>query len=107
MVWPALPTTLSTALHCVSQPRDLSSGAVTANLGSQSGVPNLFGLRAPVYAGTVPAVAANTVPTGVARARSAPAATIDKSGTENALRDQCLAKYEAGRFGFTCPKCHG
>ncbi len=42
--------------HPVGQPiifGDLSSGTVTANLGLHSGVPNLFDLPAPVYAGTV------------------------------------------------------
>ncbi len=84
--------------HPVSQPivfGDLSSSAVTVNLGSQSGLPNLFGLPAPVYAGTVPDVASNTAPTAAARTRSAPTARIDKSGTETALQDQCLANYEA------------
>ena len=50
----------------ISQPiiyGDLSSGPVTMNFGSQGGVPNLFGLPAPVHAGTVPAGASNTVPT--------------------------------------------
>ncbi len=40
--------------HRVSQPiiyDDLNSGTVATNLGSQSGVPNLFGLSAPVYGG--------------------------------------------------------
>ncbi len=72
----------------ISQPiiyRDLSSGPVTTNFGSQSGVPNLFGLPAPVYAGVVPAGASNTTPTAAACARSAPAARVDKSGTETAL----------------------
>ena len=66
---------------------DLSSGPVTINFGSQGGVRNLFGLPAPVHAGTVPARASSTVPTAAARARSAPAARVDKSGTETALRD--------------------
>ena len=72
----------------ISQPiiyGDLSSGPVTMNLGSQSGVPNLFGLPAPVYAGTVPAGQSNTTPMAAAHARSAPAARVDKSGTETAL----------------------
>ncbi len=84
--------------HPVSQPivlGYLSSGAVTANLGSQSRVPNLFGLPAPVYAATVPAVAPNTIPMAAASARSAHAARIDKSGTETALQDQRMANYEA------------
>ncbi len=84
-MWPALPTTLSTVFHCT----------VTTNLGSQSGVPNLFGLPAPVYAGTVLAGAPNTAPTAAARARSAPAASVDKSGTQTALQDQRLTNYEA------------
>ena len=74
----------------ISQPiiyGDLSSGPVITNLGSQSGVPNLFGLPAPVHAGTVPAGATNTVPTAAACARSAPAARVDKSGIDTALRD--------------------
>ena len=74
----------------ISQPiiyGDLSSGPVTMNFGSQGGVPNLFGLPAPVHAGTVPARASNTVPTAAARARSAPAARVDKSGIYTALRD--------------------
>ncbi len=82
----------------ISQPiiyRDLSSGPVTTNFGSQSGVPNLFGLPAPVYAGVVPAGASNTTPTAAACARSAPAARVDKSGTETALRYRRLASYEA------------
>ncbi len=74
---------------------DLSSGPVTTNLGSQRGVPNLFGLPAPVYAGAVPAGEPNTAPTAAARARSAPAARVDKSGAETALRDRRLANYEA------------
>ncbi len=41
---------------------DLSSGPVTTNFGSQSTMPNLFGLLAPVHAGTVPAGALTTVP---------------------------------------------
>ena len=82
----------------ISQPiiyGDLSSGPVITNLGSQSGVPNLFGLPAPVHAGAVPAGATNTIPTAAARARSAPAARVDKSGIDTALRDQRLANYEA------------
>ncbi len=74
--------------HPVSQPiiyGDLNSGAVITNLGSQGGVPNLFGLPAPVYAGTVPAGAPNTTPTAAAHARSAPAARVNKSGTETDL----------------------
>ncbi len=70
--------------HPVGQPTvfgDLSSGAVTANLGSRSGVPNLFGLPAPVYAGTVPAGAPNTVPVAAALEKSAPAARVEKSGS--------------------------
>ncbi len=70
--------------HPVSQPivyGDLSSGVVTVKVGSQIGVPNLFGLPAPVYAGKVLAVAPNTAPTAAACARSASAARIDKSGT--------------------------
>ncbi len=43
---------------------DLNSGAVIMNLGSQGGVPNLFGLPAPVYAGTVPSGAPNTARKG-------------------------------------------
>ncbi len=58
---------------------DLSSGTVIANLGSHSGVPNLFGLPAPVYTGTVPAGASSTVPTAVASVRSVSAARVDKS----------------------------
>ena len=82
----------------ISQPiiyRDLSSGPVTTNLGSQSGVPNLFGLSVPVHAGTVPAGATNTVPTAAARARSAPAARVDKSRSDTGLRDRRLANNEA------------
>ncbi len=84
--------------NLISQPifyRDLSSGPVTANFSSQGGMPNLFGLPAPVYAGTVPSGASNTAPTGAARARSAPAATVDKSGTETSLQDRHLAIREA------------
>ena len=72
----------------ISQPiiyGDLSSGPVTMNFGSQGSVPNLFGLPAPVHTGTVPAGASNTVPMVAARARSAPAARVDKSGVETAL----------------------
>ncbi len=43
----------------------------------------------------MPAGAPNTAPTAAARARSAPAATVDKSGTETAVRGQRLANYEA------------
>ncbi len=53
----------------ISQPiiyGDLCSGPVTMNFTSQGGVPNLFGLPAPVHAGTVPAGASNTVPTAAA-----------------------------------------
>ncbi len=57
------------------------------NLGSQSGVPNLFGVPAPGYAGTVPAEAPSTAPTAAVRTRSAPAARVNKSGTEPTLRD--------------------
>ncbi len=39
--------------------------------------------------------ASNTTPLAVVHARSAPAARVDKSGTETALRDQRLANYEA------------
>ncbi len=82
----------------ISQPiiyGDLSSGPVTMNFGSQGGVPNLFRLPAPVHAGTVPAGATNTVPTAAARARSTPAARVDKSGIDTALRDRRLTNYEA------------
>ncbi len=75
--------------------RDLSSGPVTMNLVSQSSAPNLFGLPAPVYTGTVPAGASNTAPTAAVHVRSAPAARVDKSGTETTLRDRRLANYEA------------
>ena len=74
--------------NLISQPiiyGDLSSGPVTMNFGSQGGVPNLFGLLAPVHAGTVPAGASNTTPMAAACARSAPAARVDNSGTETAL----------------------
>ncbi len=84
--------------HPVSRPiiyGDLNSGPVTMNLVSQSGVPNLFGLPAPVYAGTVPAGALNTAPKAAACARSVPVARDDKSGTETALRNRRLANYEA------------
>ena len=74
---------------------DLSSGPVTTNFGSQGGVPNLFGLPVPVHAGTVPARATSTVPTAAAHARSAPAARVDKSGIDTALRDRRLANCEA------------
>ncbi len=82
----------------ISQPiiyGDLSSGTVSMNLGSQGGMPNLFGLPAPVHTGTVPAGASNTVLTAAAHARRAPAARVDKSGTKTALRDRHLANYEA------------
>ncbi len=65
------------------------------NLGSQGDVPNLFGLPAPVYAGTVPAGTSNTTPMAAARARSAPAARVNKSGIDTVLRDRRLANYEA------------
>ncbi len=71
--------------NLVSQPiiyGDLNSGPVTMNLGPQSGMPNLFGLPAPVYTGTVLAGAPNTAPKAAACARSTPAAWVDKSGTE-------------------------
>ncbi len=87
--------------HPISRPiiyGDLNNGTVLTNLGSQSGVPKLFGLPAPVYAGTVPAGAPNTAPMAAARARSPPAARVDKSGTETALRDERLANYQ-GRLG--------
>ena len=70
-------------------------GPVTTNFGSQGCVPNLFSLPAPVYAGTVLAGAPYTVPTAAALARSAPAARVNKRGTETALRDRRLASYEA------------
>ena len=82
----------------ISQPiiyGELSSSPVTKNFGSQDGVPNLSGLSAPVHVGTVPAGASNTVPTAAACARIAPAARVDKSGSETTLRDRCLANYEA------------
>ena len=82
----------------ISQPiisGDLSSGPVTTNFGSQDGVNNLLGLPAPVHTGTVLAGASNTVLTAAAHARSTPAARVDKSGTETALRDRRLANYEA------------
>ncbi len=84
--------------HPISQPiiyGDLSSGPATTNFSSQGSVPNLFGLPAPVHAGTVPAGASNTIPMAAAHARSAPAARVDKSGSETALRDRRLANYEA------------
>ena len=74
----------------ISQPivyGDLSGGPVTTSFGSQGGVPNLFGLPAPVHTGTVPAGATSTVPTAAARATSAPAVRVDKSGVDTALRD--------------------
>ncbi len=74
---------------------DMNSGPVTTNFGSQGGVPNLFGLPAPVHAGTVPAGATNTIPTAAACARSAPAAWVNKSGIDTALRERRLANYEA------------
>ncbi len=74
---------------------DLGSGAVSMKLGSQSSVPNLFGLPASVYADAVPAGAPNTGSTAAACARSAPAARVDKNGTETALQDQRLAICEA------------
>ena len=58
--------------HPVGQPivfGDLGSGVVTANLGSQSGVPNLFDPPAPVYAGTVMTGALNTTPIAAARTK--------------------------------------
>ncbi len=64
------------------------------NFGSQGGVPNLFCLPAPVYAGTVPAGASNTAPMAAVRTRNAPAARVDKSETETAFRDRRLANYE-------------
>ncbi len=82
----------------ISQPiiyGDLSSGSVTMNFGSQGSVPNMFSLPAPVYNGTVPAGASSTANTAAAHARSAPAARVDKSGTETALHDRHLANYEA------------
>ncbi len=54
--------------------RDLSSGMVTANLGSHSLVSNLFSLPAPAYAGAVPTGASSNAPTAAARTRSAPVA---------------------------------
>ncbi len=82
----------------ISQPiiyGDLSSGPVTMNFSSQSSVPNLYGLPAPVYAGTVPAGASNTAPMAAACTRSAPAGRVSKSGTETTLRNRRLANYEA------------
>ncbi len=64
---------------------DLSSGVVTVKLGLHSRVPNLFGLLAPAYAGTVPTRAPSTAPTAAAHTRSAPAARVDKSGSDTAL----------------------
>ncbi len=43
----------------------------------------------------MPAEAANTVPMAAVHARSAPAARVDKSGLDTALRDRRLANYEA------------
>ncbi len=68
---------------------------MTAKLDSHSGVPNLLGLPAPVYAGTVLAGALSTAPMAAAHARGAPAARVDKSGSGTTLRDQRLANYEA------------
>ena len=65
------------------------------NFGSRGSVPNLFGLPAPVHTGTAPAGASNTVPTAAERVRSTPAAKVNKSGNETALRDRRLANYEA------------
>ncbi len=73
---------------------DLSSGSVTTNFSSQGGVPNLFGLPPPVHTGTVMTGASNTAPTSAAWTRSAPAARVEKSGTEIALRDR-RQNYEA------------
>ena len=66
---------------------ELNGGVVTvtANLGSNSGVPNLFGKPAPVYVGKVPAGASNSAPMATAHARGAPAARVDKGGSETAL----------------------
>ena len=64
---------------------------MTENLGSHSGVPNLFGLPAPFYAGTVMAGAPSAAPMAAAHARSAHAARVDKSGSEAALLYQRLA----------------
>ena len=83
-------TTAQKPVNQVSQPiiyGDLSSDPVTLNLGRQGGVPNLFGLPAPVHAGTVPAGATSTVPTAAERARGAPAARVNKRGIDTALRD--------------------
>ena len=68
---------------------------VTANLSSHSDVPNLFGLPALVYTGTVPDGAPSTAPMAAACVISAPVARVDKSGSDTALRAQCLANYEA------------
>ncbi len=68
---------------------------MTVNLGLHSGVPNLFGLPAPVYVGTVPGGTPSTGRTAAARARSAPVARVDNSGSDTALQGQRLANYEA------------
>ncbi len=82
----------------ISQPiiyGDLNNGPVTTNFDSQGGVPNLFGLPAPVYARIVPPGASITAPTATACTRSTHAARVDKCGTETTLRDRRLANYEA------------
>ncbi len=76
---------------------DLSSGMVTANLDLPSSVPNLLGLSAPAYTGTVQTGAFRTCPSSAARARSAPAARVDKSGSETALRDWLTMRPDLGR----------
>ncbi len=68
---------------------------VTVNLGLHGGVPNLFSLPAPAYAGTVPAGTPSTAPMAAACVKSAPAARVDKSGLETALKKQRLANCEA------------
>ncbi len=75
-------------INPISQPviyGDLSSGPLPSNLGFQDGVPNLSGLPTPVHAGTVLTGASNTAPKAAAHARSAPAARVDKGGTETVL----------------------
>ncbi len=64
---------------------DLSSGTMTTNLGSQSGVPNVFSMSAAAYAGTMPAGVPSTAPMAAARARSAPAARVNKSGSDTTV----------------------
>ncbi len=88
---------------------DLSSGPVITNFGSQSGVPNLFGLPAPVHAGTVPARATNTIPMAACQKRSCSQGQQEwnRHRSSRPMLGQLRGQAQARRAGFTGSDCCG